>query len=89
MEEKGIQSTLVPGPWMPYKRIRDAVKVEARWVTGRCQVRLVEVREFKGEDLCCPTCKTVLSEDKVPSVYVMPDVFFEQYYSGCLLKYSH
>jgi len=79
-EERGTASTLVPlGPWKNYVRRADNVRVSARLIQ-RDGTKLLEVKESRMDDFCCPNCKYLLTQRDTgafPNFFLEPKIFHE------------
>lgn len=84
-----MSSQSTQSPWKKYKRYSDNIKVEARLVTivnvttqPEGIMKLMEVRESKGDEIKCPSCGHVLSQTggkQVPNFQLDPQIFHERY----------
>ena len=75
-----------PTPWLKYNRKADNKKVEARlvWVTNQQgqKNRMLEVRGSRAVDLCCPSCRELISQGnghQFPNLMLEPKVFHEKF----------
>ncbi len=82
MEGHAIQSTLVQlSPWKKYKRRVDNVPAEGRLVLRNGE-KLLEVKESKGDDYSCPSCKHLITQRNgrdLPNFFLEPVIFHETY----------
>lgn len=79
MEEQGTASMSTLSPWKKYKRRADNVIVSARLVL-RKGTKLLEVKESRMSDFCCPNCKYMLTQRDTgafPNFFLEPKIFHE------------